>query len=178
MTWPNHEPLCRDPHTSGATTDYAVRCDQCQMWCNAGWVKRCVGFCSRFLCERHRDHSGHCEECLKRKYGDEVGFYQVCPRDIYSHTVRNKDRQIVASIHDRKETRSTTPRLGSAVPAGPHPEYDIGNHLRAWRPVRWQARPGGMTAYPPTAMAAVCIMPGQDAPPTARRRAFQGTTTP
>ena len=69
MTWPNHEPLCRDPHTSGATTDYAVRCDQCQMWCNAGWVKRCVGFCSRFLCERHRDHSGHCEECLKRKYG-------------------------------------------------------------------------------------------------------------
>ena len=55
----------------------------------------------------------------------------MCPRDIYSHTVRDMDRQIMASSNDHKETRSTTVRLGLAVLAGPHPEHSAGNHLRA-----------------------------------------------
>ena len=73
---------------------------------------------------------------------------RVCPRDIYSHTVRDMDRQIVAPTHDRKETRSATPQLGPAVPAGPHPEHDAGNHPRVWRPVRCQARPGWNGSVP------------------------------
>ena len=64
---------------------------------------------------------------------------RVCPRDIYSHTVRDMDRRIVALIHDRKKTQSTTPRLGPAVPAGSHLKHDTGNHLGTWRPVRCQA---------------------------------------
>ena len=48
---------------------------------------------------------------------------RVCPRDIYSHTVKDMDRKIVASSNDHKETGSATPRLGPAVPAGPHPEH-------------------------------------------------------
>ena len=44
----------------------------------------------------------------------------------------------------------------------------------------YDAKPGlgGMTAYPPMAMAAVCIMPGQSARPTARCWGCSGTITP
>ena len=80
-------------------------------------------------------------------------FTRVCPRDIYSYTVRNMDRWIVASSNDHKETRSTTPRLDPAVSARPHLEHNIRNHPRVWRPVRCQARLGGMAAYPPGALA-------------------------
>ena len=83
----------------------------------------------------------------------------VCPRDIYSHTVRNKDRWIVASFNDHKETRSTTVRLGPAVPV---PGLILNTILGIIRELGdpYVAKPGlgGMTAYPPMAMAAVCIM--------------------
>ena len=65
---------------------------------------------------------------------------RACPSDTYPPTVKDTDRQIMASSNDRKKTRSTTLRLGPAVPAGPHPESDTENHPRAWRPN--VARPG------------------------------------
>lgn len=74
-TWPDGEFLCRNPHASGAITDYAIRCDLCQMWCNAGWVKKCAGLCLRMLCERHRNlGTDHCEECLKTIHGNDAYF--------------------------------------------------------------------------------------------------------
>ena len=83
---------------------------------------------------------------------------RVCPRDIYSHTVKDMDRQIVASSNDRKETRLTTVRLDPVVPTGPHPKHDTGNHPRACDPYVAKPGLGGMTAYPPKAMAVICIM--------------------
>ena len=78
-----------------------------------------------------------------------VDMLRVCPRDIYSHTVKDMDRQIVASSNDRKETRSTTVRLGPAVLPGPIRNTILGIIHEFGYP--YVAKPG-MVAYLPGAM--------------------------
>ena len=62
----------------------------------------------------------------------------------------------MATFDEHKETRSATPRLGPAVPACPNTIPGIIPELGD----PYDAKPGlgGMAAYPPMVMAAVCIM--------------------
>ena len=105
---------------------------------------------------------------------------RVCPRDIYSHTVRNKDRWIVASFNDHKETRSTIPRLGSGSTCRASSSNTIRGIIRVyWRPVRCQARLGWHGSVPVDGHwkpSASCLR--QNARPTARWWGCSGTTTP
>ena len=90
----------------------------------------------------------------------------MCPRGIYSHTVRDMDRQIVASTNDRKETQSTTPRLGPAVPAGLILNTILEIIQEIGDPHVVKSFLGDMTMY----------LPGAMLPPTRTRRAHRSST--
>ena len=82
----------------------------------------------------------------------------MCPRDIYSHTVRDMDRQIVAPTMIAKKRDQPHHNLVQQYLPGLILNTILGIICELGDPYDARPGPGGMTAYPPMAMAAVCIM--------------------
>ena len=79
-------------------------------------------------------------------------------RDTYSNTVRYADRQIVASSNDRKKRDQLHHNLIQQYLPGFIPDTVPEIICELGDPYDTKPGLGGMTAYPPNAMTAVCIM--------------------
>ena len=82
----------------------------------------------------------------------------MCPRDIYPRMTKDMDRQITASPNDYKERDQRQYDLVQQYLSGLMLNTVLGIIKELGDPYAVRPRLGSMTAYPPGAMAAVCIM--------------------